>query len=1005
MHQLTIEVVELDLRHSRRADFTKPLVQQKWLRVIDEGKADALVITPPCSTFSRAPWANDRGPFPLRSARCLRGFTWNSAARKRKAGLGNTLADFSFEAMKRQLKRKQTTAFMEQPEDLGATKRPRVPGHRPGSMWQFPQHLELMAMDGVKSVALAQIDFGAETPKPTRLLMRAEVDLHPEMYEGPRMFDETGFYVGPLPRKEGPQLIGRDDGGFKTAAAAQWPSALCAWVAEAIVCSFLKNRVSQRKGPQIEDESGCGAQSQAPGEEEVREPDPFLPLARGGIGPARGCEWKGGIVPFHDDGGCLMSPGRWDIPKRRYPDSNDWCEFRKRLRSCVVEEAGSETLLERECFAMARGEGGCRLVQSESLQVKLGEEIRRFCGGEENLLEIAEGQPFKLRAMRRVLEKAEDADCAFLEEAETGLPLGVKHALPRTPSAFERQVDWSLKDDPTEVCELAKANYPSARDHEDHLRSHLEAAVAEGLVRKMSMNEFEEEFGEDRAIAALAVLVEDKATGKQRVIHDGSHGVRVNHRIRCLDKLRMPCGREKRHLLSKFRAARDVVFSLIGDFGKAHRRFKYRKDEQGYLACKVREDEDVVYVNCVGTFGISSTPYWWGRISAALVRLVHYLVGPGVPLELLLYADDLESMGIGEEGRKGAVLSFIYMGAFGSPFKWGKQRGGMCTEWVGLTTNYGDYSFGLSERRAVWLIDWIGQICAEKKVDPRNFAAGLGRLGFAATALPWEKPFLGPLYVWAAAVREQRGKVLVPWAILIILDWVAERLRNGGRMEVVRLRKEPVGEQLLVYTDARASDHDACIGGFLALSEDLGECPWFSIEVDSKLAPWWKVKGGSPRRAIAALELLATLVAVKLWSGRAMGGLKLRMKAFTDNRGNSFAIAKGMSTKYPITVLIVLLMELSEELREKDLDMDLEWVRREENVIADDLSNGRCEAFKEENREVFAVKEGTWRVLSKLQKRSEELYEGLKSLKNQGKAGDERRQPVVGTESEEEGPH
>ena len=55
-------------------------------------------------------------------------------------------------------------------------------------------------------------------------------------------------------------------------------------------------------------------------------------------------------------------------------------------------------------------------------------------------------------------------------------------------------------------------------------------------------------------------------------------------------------------------------------------------------------------------------------------------------------------------------------------------------------------------------------------------------------------------------------------------------------------------------------------------------------------------------------------------------------------------------------------------------------------MIADDLSNGRCEAFKEENREVFAVKEGTWRVLSKLQKRSEELYEGLKSLKNQGKA-------------------
>ena len=48
-------------------------------------------------------------------------------------------------------------------------------------------------------------------------------------------------------------------------------------------------------------------------------------------------------------------------------------------------------------------------------------------------MEIADGQPFKLRAMRKVLEKAGDADFAFLEEAETGLPLGVKHALPRTP--------------------------------------------------------------------------------------------------------------------------------------------------------------------------------------------------------------------------------------------------------------------------------------------------------------------------------------------------------------------------------------------------------------------------------------------------------------------------------------------------------------------------------------------------------------------------------------------
>ena len=88
-----------------------------------------------------------------------------------------------------------------------------------------------------------------------------------------------------------------------------------------------------------------------------------------------------------------------------------------------------------------------------------------------------------------------------------------------------------------------------------------------------------------------------------------------------------------------------------------------------------------------------------------------------------------------------------------------KQRGGLVTEWIGLTTDYGSYSLGLSERRAGWLVDWIGRVCQRKLVWPGEFASCLGRLGFAATALPWEKPFLGPLYTWAAAVREQKGEV------------------------------------------------------------------------------------------------------------------------------------------------------------------------------------------------------------------------------------------------------
>ena len=175
------------------------------------------------------------------------------------------------------------------------------------------------------------------------------------------------------------------------------------------------------------------------------------------------------------------------------------------------------------------------------------------------------------------------------------------------------------------------------------------------------------------------------------------------------------------------------------------------------------------------------------------------------------------------------------------------------------------------------------------------------------------------------------------------------------------------------------------------MSSDLRQCPWFSFRVDEKMAPWLMKRGNNPKRMIAALELLATLAALKFWGARGGSGMKARAKAFTDNRGNAFAVVKGMSTKYPITLL---LMELAEELRDRDMRLDLEWVKRDENTIADALSNEDWSEFEAEHREQRRPEEIGWKVLDRLQTRGEELYKEIQALKEQRSKEKARKFPV-----------
>ena len=54
-------------------------------------------------------------------------------------------------------------------------------------------------------------------------------------------------------------------------------------------------------------------------------------------------------------------------------------------------------------------------------------------------------------------------------------------------------------------------------------------------------------------------------------------------------------------------------------------------------------------------------------------------------------------------------------------------------------------------------------------VTARDNSQGLGRLGFAAIVLDWERPFLGPLYAWSSAIQGKTGPMKLPVMLRVLV--------------------------------------------------------------------------------------------------------------------------------------------------------------------------------------------------------------------------------------------
>ena len=138
----------------------------------------------------------------------------------------------------------------------------------------------------------------------------------------------------------------------------------------------------------------------------------------------------------------------------------------------------------------------------------------------------------------------------------------------------------------------------------------------------------------------------------------------------------------------------------------------------------------------------------------------------------MIFGDDLKGLGANLMGRRGIAMAFVLLGTLGFPFKWAKQRGGLKVEWTAM-------QLGLSPKRACCMFNWARSVSLKGFITVKEMEQGLGRLGFSANALTWERPFLGPLYSWMA-IRHKKGRLRIPVMLCTLRFFLRERFCGGS---------------------------------------------------------------------------------------------------------------------------------------------------------------------------------------------------------------------------------
>eukprot|EP00971_Amphidinium_carterae_P096628 1912502-Amphidinium_carterae.1 len=182
------------------------------------------------------------------------------------------------------------------------------------------------------------------------------------------------------------------------------------------------------------------------------------------------------------------------------------------------------------------------------------------------------------------------------------------------------------------------------------------------------------------------------------------------------------------------------------DVSAAHRRVRIRPQDWRFLTVRCKESW---FVNKVGTFGVASMQFHWGRVAALLCRLCYHLSRHAW---IFVYVDDYLVLHPDETASRDQIMVMVLMLVLNVPISWRKMQLGKELQWIGVHFDFHHWTMAPQADKIPQLITFLTLVEQGKTIHLRNLRHIMGVLSWYTGVVPHLKAFLSPFFAWVSAM-------------------------------------------------------------------------------------------------------------------------------------------------------------------------------------------------------------------------------------------------------------